>query len=121
MKRTIPLKKNYEFVRIYKKGKFFAGKYLVIYIMNNRQRINRLGITVNKKAGKSVRRNRIKRLIRENYRLYEEFILGSHDIVFFARATEDEYSFKEIRKEMRFLLKKAQVFDQEKWDGLEKS
>ncbi|MGE5612784.1 MAG: ribonuclease P protein component [Bacillota bacterium] len=121
MKKTVSLKKNYEFVRIYKKGKFFAGRYLVIYVLNNRLGINRLGITVNKKAGKSVRRNRIKRLIRESYRLYEDFILESYDIVFFARETELEYTYKEITKEMKYLLKKAQVFDQEKWDGLEKS
>lgn len=121
MKKTIPLKKNYEFVRIYRKGKFYPGKYLVIYVLNNRLGINRLGITVNKKAGKSVRRNRIKRLIRENYRLYEESILNGHDIVFFARKTVIKYGFKEIRKEMKFLLKKARVFDQKKWDGLGKS
>lgn len=117
MKKTIHLKKNYEFVRIYRKGKFYPGKYLVIYVLNNRLGINRLGISVSKKVGKSVRRNRIKRLIRENYRLYEESILNSHDIVFFARKTEVEYGFEEIRKEMKFLLKKARVFNQKNGMG----
>ncbi|MGI6668245.1 MAG: ribonuclease P protein component [Acetivibrionales bacterium] len=121
MKKTVTIKKNHEFARIYKKGKFFAGRYLVIYVLKNRLGVNRLGITVNKKAGKSVRRNRIKRLIRESYRLYEEFIPESYDIIFFARNTEAEYTYKEITKEMKFLLKKVQVFDQEKWDGLKKS
>jgi ribonuclease P protein component len=118
MKKTVSLKKNYEFVRIYKKGRFFAGKYIVIYVMKNRQDINRLGITVNKKVGNSVRRNRIKRLIRESYRFYEEFIPDCNDIVFVARSVETEYGFADIRKEMKFLLKKMQAFDQEKWDGL---
>ena len=121
MKKTLTIKKNHEFIRVYKKGKFITGRYLVIYVLNNHQGVNRLGITVNKKAGKSVKRNRIKRLIRESYRLYEDFIFRSYDIVFFARNTEEEYTYKEITKEMKFLLKKAQVFDQEKWDGLEKS
>lgn len=118
MKKTVTLKKNYEFVRIYKKGGFFPGKYLVIYVMKNRLGVNRLGVTTNKKIGKSVRRNRARRLIKESYRLYEEFIPPSLDIIFVARAVETEYGFDEIRKEMKFLLKKMKVFDQEKWNGL---
>ncbi len=118
MKKTIPLKKNNEFVRIYKKGKFFVGRYMVIYVLKNRLSTNRLGITVNKKVGKSVKRNRMKRLIRESYRLYEDFIPAGLDFVFVARTVETEYGFAEIRKEMKFLLKKLQTFDQQKWDGL---
>ena len=118
MKKTIALKKNYEFVRIYKKGKFFAGKYIVIYVLKNRFGTNRLGITANKKVGKSVKRNRIKRLIRESYRFFEDFIPAGLDIVFVARNNEKEYGFADIRKEMKFLLKKMQAFDQQKWDGL---
>lgn len=117
MKKTTPVKKNYEFVRIYKKGKFFPGKYIVIYVMNNKTGTNRLGITANKKIGKSVKRNRVKRLIRESYRFYEEYIPDGLDIVFVARSTETEYGFAEIRKEMKFLLKKMRAFDQMKWDG----
>lgn len=118
MKKTVHLKKNYEFVRIYKKGKFFVGKYIVIYVLKNRFGTNRLGITVNKKVGKSVKRNRMKRLIREGYRYFEDYIPKGLDIVFVARNVETEYGFAEIQKEMKFLLKKMQVFDQQKWDGL---
>ena len=52
MKKTEALKKNYEFARIYGKGKFFPGKYLVLYLMKNRMEINRLGVSVGKKIGK---------------------------------------------------------------------
>jgi len=120
MKKTVSLKKNHEFVRIYKKGTFFPGKYIVIYVMKNRLGINRLGITANKKVGKSVKRNRAKRLIREGYRFYEEFIPTGLDIVFVARGSNTEYGLSEILKEMKFLLKKVKAFDQEKWDGLKK-
>jgi ribonuclease P protein component len=120
MKKTTSIKKNYEFVRIYKKGKFFVGKYIVIYVMKNNFGSNRLGITVNKKIGKSVRRNRAKRLIRESYRFYEEFIPAGLDIIFVARSVETEYGFAEVRREMKFLLKKMQAFDQEKWDSFKK-
>ncbi len=121
MIKTVPIKKNHEFVRIYKKGTFFPGKHIVIYVMKNRTGANRLGITAGKKVGKSVRRNRVKRLIRESYRYYEPFILGGLDIVFVARNAETPYGFAEIRKEMKFLLKKVRAFDREKWDGSEKS
>lgn len=121
MKKTIPLKKNYEFSRIYKKGRFFPGKYMVIYVLQNRSGLNRLGITASKKVGKSVRRNRVKRLIRESYRYFEAYIPDGLDIVFAVRVTETEYGFAEIRKEMKFLLKKMRAFDQKKWDGSENS
>ncbi len=121
MKKTVTLKKNFEFVRIYKKGSFFPGKFIVIYILKNRFGMNRLGITANKKVGKSVKRNRAKRLIRESYRFYEDFIPSGMDIVFVARGVDMEYGLSEILKEMKFLLKKMKAFDQEKWDGLKNS
>jgi len=121
MKKTVTLKKNYEFVRIYKKGSFFPGKFLVIYVLKNHFGINRLGITANKKVGKSVKRNRAKRLIRESYRFYEDFIPSGFDIVFVARGVDTEYGLSEIMKEMKFLLKKVKAFDQEKWDALQNS
>ncbi|HEX9058863.1 MAG TPA: ribonuclease P protein component [Clostridia bacterium] len=115
MQNTFSLKKNSEFARMYKRGKFFAGKFLVIYVLNNNMNINRLGITVSKKNGKSVRRNRIRRLIRENYRLYESYIKKGNDIIFVARAQELIPDFLEVKKEMRFLFKKIGIFDLEKW------
>lgn len=116
MKKTVSLKRNNDFVRIYKRGTFFPGKYIVIYTMKNSAGMNRLGITVGKKIGKSVRRNRVKRLIRESYRYYEPYIPDGLDIVFVARHTDKPCGFDEIRKEMKFLLKKVQAFDKEKWN-----
>jgi ribonuclease P protein component len=116
MKNTEALKKNYEFARIYRKGRFYPGKYLVLYLLNNNMEINRLGVSVGKKLGKSVRRNRVKRLIRESYRNCEPFIPVGLDIVITARKVETEYSFASILKELRFLLKKAGAYNREKWD-----
>jgi len=113
---TVPINKNYEFNRVYTKAKFFAGKYIVLYALENKRDINRIGITVSKKFGKSVKRNRIRRLIRENYRLLEPYVKKGYDLVFVARSKENMPSFLEIEKEMKFLLKKLNVFDQEKWD-----
>jgi ribonuclease P protein component len=117
MKKTVPLKKNYEFARIYKKGRFYAGRFIVLYVLKNNYRVNRLGIAINRKVGKSVRRNRVRRLIRECYRFYEEFLKDDLDLVFMARSTEKIPDYSEINKEMKFLLKKLEILDMEKWNA----
>lgn len=121
MLKTVPLKKNYEFIRTYKRGKFYVGKYIILYVMKNNMNINRLGISISKKVGKSNKRNRIRRIVRENYRLYEEIIKDGYDIVFVGRTGADLPDFINIKKEMKFLLKKLEIFDQEKWDCLKGS
>jgi ribonuclease P protein component len=119
MVKTISLKKNYEFARTYRKGRFYVGKYIILYVSPNSMPMNRLGITVSKKVGKSVVRNREKRLIKECYRFYEEYTADGFDFVFVARAFEVyQPTFVEIKKEMKFLLKKLEVFDAEKWNCL---
>lgn len=118
MIKTVPLKKNYEFMKVYKKGKYYAGRLVVLYVLPNNQNVDRLGITVSKKFGKSVKRNRIRRLIRESYRLYEEYVLDGFDCVFVARSAGVMPDFSDIRKEIKYLMRKLNVFDQEKWECL---
>ncbi|MDP4180187.1 MAG: ribonuclease P protein component [Bacillota bacterium] len=118
MNRTVPLKKNYEFARVYKKGRFYVGKYLTLYATPNNCGNNRLGITVSKKVGKSVKRNRIRRLVKENYRLFEECVMCSYDLVFVVRSSDNMPVFFDIKKEMKYLFRKLNIFDQEKWDCL---
>ena len=55
------LKKNEDFQEVYKKGKSYANKYLVMYILKNELNYNRIGISVSKKVGNSVVRHRTKR------------------------------------------------------------
>jgi ribonuclease P protein component len=114
MVNTIPLKKNNEFIRAYKKGRFHAGKYMVLYTLGNRSNCRRLGITASKKVGNSVKRNRIKRLIRENFRLYESILKNDLDFVFVAREFLILPSFHDIRKEMRYLFKRLECIEQGK-------
>lgn len=114
MKKTVTLKKNYEFTRLYKKGKFYVGKYMVVYVMDNRRATERLGISLGSKFGNSVKRNRMKRLIRENYRIYEDNLKDGKDIVISARHTEKLPEFSEVKREMKYLFKKLDLFNQEK-------
>ena len=71
------IKKNREFLNVYHRGKSYANKYLVMYVLKNDSEENRFGITVSKKVGNSVVRHRVTRLIRESIRLnLEQFEKG---------------------------------------------
>lgn len=85
MVKTEPIKRNKEFRYLYRKGKTAVNKYLVIYFASNKEGKNKLGITVSKKLGKAVKRNRAKRLIKEAYRLLESHIKNGVDIVIVSR------------------------------------
>lgn len=110
------LKKNYEFSRIYKKGKFYVAKYLILYSLKNNLGCKRFGITASRKYGKSVKRNRIRRLIKESCRYYDRFVMNGYDFVFVARNNDTIPNYNDIRKEIKYLFKKLDVFDKEKWD-----
>lgn len=98
------LKKNCDFKRVYRTGRSFANKYLVMYAMDNNLNTNRLGISVSKKIGNSIVRHRITRLIRESYRLSEENILQGLDIVVVARVGAKDKSYQEIKSALMHLI-----------------
>ena len=84
MKFSAPLKLNHIFRRLYA-SEGYANGYLVLYARRNRTGGNRLGITVSKKLGHAVVRNRVRRRLREIYRLHEDRISTGLDIVVVAR------------------------------------
>ncbi|MCL2146225.1 MAG: ribonuclease P protein component [Synergistaceae bacterium] len=120
MKNTFSIKKNYEFLRIYKKGKFYVGKNVILYVLKNQTGkyagCNYIGITTSKKIGKSVKRNRLKRLVRENYRAIESYLFPGYSLVFVLRNAEETPNFWVLSKEMKYLLIKANILDSEKWE-----
>lgn len=107
MQNTVSMKYNTDFKRLYYRGKSIAAGYLVLYYRKYGQNINCLGITVSKKLGKAVRRNRIRRLIKESYRLREAQIKTGYQIVFVARTRAMGCNFEQINRDMGFLLKKS--------------
>ena len=98
---TESLKSNLDFRKVYKNGKSRANKYLVMYVLKNGTKNtvpkNRLGISVSKKVGNSVVRHRVKRLIKESYRLNEEMFNSGLDIVVIARDSAKVACFSEMQ------------------------
>ena len=86
MKFTDTLKKNYEFHRLYSMGTSAVTPYLVIYARKTKRPGNRIGITVSTKLGHAVKRNRIRRRLREIYRTHEEAFLPGTELVVVARS-----------------------------------
>ena len=100
MKKTKSIKLNKDFKRLYYRGKSVVRGNLVVYALKNRASSNRLGITCGKTIGKAVRRNRVKRLLKEGYRLMEDRILNGYDIVLVARARAVTSKQKHIIKDL---------------------
>ena len=96
MRNSQSLKKNADFQNVYKCGKSFANKYLVMYVKENDLGFNRIGISVSKKVGNSVVRHRLKRLILESYRLQEDIFNSGLDMVIIARSTAKDKTYHEI-------------------------
>ena len=99
------LKKYGDFQRVYHKGKSYANKYLIMYILEQNTQQNRLGISVSKKVGNSVVRHRITRLIRESYRLNESKFVRGLDLVVIARPGAKEKNFFDIESALLHLGK----------------
>ena len=84
------------FQSVYKSGKSYANKYLVMYVKENGTGGNRIGISVSKKVGNSVVRHRITRLVRESYRLQEAMFNSGLDIVIVARKNAVSVGYAEM-------------------------
>ncbi|NLO48551.1 MAG: ribonuclease P protein component [Clostridiales bacterium] len=99
MKFTTSLKKNHEFKRVYTRGKSVASSHVVLYCLKNGYNANRLGITVGSKVGNAVIRNRVRRRLKEIYRISEDMFSKGWDLVLVSRVRAGEADFKEIRSD----------------------
>ena len=106
MKHTVALKQNHEFRRLYNKGKSAVSPYFAIYCRKTNRPISRLGITTGVKLGHAVRRNFVRRRIRELYRTNEEKLLPGYDIVVVARARAITGKYADLERHFLKQLKK---------------
>ena len=116
MKNTTALKLNKDFRRLYYKGKSIACGYVVVYVGKNRLSSNRLGLTCGKTVGKAVTRNRVKRLMRESYRLCESRLKTGYDIVIVARVKAAGKSLDAIGKDIRYAFYKLEIMKKDEKD-----
>ncbi len=99
MKFTSSLKTNNDFRRVYRKGTSAVRPCLVVYIRRTRGETSRLGFTVTAKVGKAHTRNRVRRRLREIYRLHESGLRPGCDMVVVARARAAEADYKRLERE----------------------
>ena len=111
MQSYVSINENSDFRRVYYRGKSCARPALVVYAMKNRVGICRVGITVSKKTGNAVERNRSRRIIRAAFQSVaknEEFS-ASYDFVFVARTKTKFLKSTHVEKAMRECLKEVGV------------
>ena len=108
------LKKSREFLRVYKKGKKHWDAYFVVYVYKTQQSLPRLGITASKKVGISVQRNRVKRLIREAFRMLKSDLKKNYDIVVVSRSAACGLSAHQVRDSLHKLLSRASIIEHSK-------
>lgn len=106
MKFSKPLKLNHIFRRLYSTAGYANG-YLVLYARKNRLGENRVGITTGKKLGHAVVRNRVRRRLREVYRLNEDRFTPGWDIVVVARSKAISCNFQDLTRAYLSLAAKA--------------
>ena len=99
------LKKNTDFAKVYRQGRSRADRNLVLYTMDNSLPESRIGISVSKKTGNSVVRHRIKRRLKEIYRLNESLFCSGKDFVVIARPNAAEADYHELEQSLLKLMK----------------
>ena len=111
MKHTIMLKKNYEFKNVLSKGKYYSAENIEAFILKNNFTYNLLGLAISTKIGKAVKRNKIKRLIRENYNNIENSIKKGYSIVFLwkKKANIKNATYYNIKKDINIIFDKAKM------------
>jgi len=108
------IKKNEDFHRIIKSGNIHTSRYLVLYILPYNGNINRVGFTVTRKIKGSVKRNRIRRLMKECFRLNQNIIKQGYEMIFLAKQNALDADYYDVRNSIFELFKKAKIMERKK-------
>lgn len=109
MNQTVAMKQPHLFRRAYGKGKSAVTPTVVLYARKNGQSFNRLGLTVGTKVGKATVRNRVRRRLKESYRLREETLKTGYDLVIVARSAAAGARFSQLDRHLASLLKRLEL------------
>ncbi|WP_147802525.1 ribonuclease P protein component [Alkalicoccus halolimnae] len=111
MKKQHRLKKNEEFQHVFQRGSSAANRQFVVYQLPRQEQTHiRIGLSVSKKLGNAVQRNRIKRLMKEVLRDLTEDLKQEYDVVIIARKPAASMELEEVTKSLRHVLKVAKLF-----------
>lgn len=106
---SVSMKKNHEFRRLYAKGKSVATKNLVVYFRRVERPYNQLGLTVSTKVGNAVVRNKVRRRLREIYRLNESGLICGMDVVIVARVKSRYSTYSELERDFLYACRRLGI------------
>lgn len=109
MKKQYRLRKRREFSYIYKRGRSLANSCLVLIYKKKKGNVTRVGFSISKKFGNAVKRNRIKRQLREIYSHRLNDIKSGYDLIFIVRKGARDADFHELENKMDNLLKRSSL------------
>ncbi len=109
MEKKYRLRKNMEFKRVYSGGKSYWNRNLVLYVRKNALENSRIGITITKKIGNAVVRNRIRRRMKEIYRLKLGNIKGGYDLILIPKKNCVDISYKDLESAMIHIMGIARI------------
>ena len=113
MKRSVTIKENYEFRRLYSKGTCAVTPSVVVYCRKNNRPGNRLGVTVSTKLGHAVVRNRARRRLRELFRLSQAQMPQGYDILLVARGKTARIPHRYLQRDYDAAMKKLGLVPRE--------
>ena len=120
------IKEHHLYNKAYRQGKHFFGRYICVYVLKDTHAkllqkshpkkliVNRFGISVSKKVGTAVKRNRAKRIIRAAYASLEDKLKTGYLIVISAKPEIEGKKSFEIESELRYAVKKLDMFTEQK-------
>lgn len=107
-KRRI-LRQNREFQTVYRSGRSLANRYLVLYVFPTKELSGKVGFAAGKKLGNAVVRNRVKRLLRESYRLHQELVKPGLALLLVGRKAAVQEKCGNMEKAFLQLARKAGI------------
>ena len=114
MLRPEVLRSKKDFTEIYNKGKSLGDRYVVVFHRENHLDYTRTAFLASKKVGKSVQRNKARRLMKESYRELKDEVKPGRDIIIIARNTINQAEYRQVKKSLRSALTRGKLLKETK-------